>query len=372
MNGTHRTYPIVFAANERFSIPLLLAVESLLKVAAPTSRYEVHVMDDGISDMTKDYLVSLENRFNYSVTFHDVSEIACNLPTTYYFPKVTYARFMLPSIFAGTPHRRIFYSDADVFFTRDIAPVYDTDMKGCVVAGVQELNCLPPVIHIPDTGAHISYVERWSQRFGVDTTSTDGLYINAGTILLDITEFENKGFARRCLDECEQITLEKAPLLDQDVLNYVCWGHTAPLPVSYGAIPLYGKFYSGEEYYPSTCKYTKEELALALTSPAIIHFAGQKPRVLEGARYPLEQQFIDFWKQSAWRGYMPYSPRIGSLSPSRFIQPNTPIKQYIGELRKQLIKYTVASYLFTGERRKRYAMQRDGLRTVLRNAKACC
>lgn len=362
--------PIVFAANEKFSIPLILAIESLLRVAGPASVYEVHVMDDGVSSLAKDYLISLQDKFDYTITFHDVSQLAVDMPTTYYFPKVTYARFLLPQFFAETSHRRVFYSDADVFFARDIAPVYNMDMQGCPLAGVQELNCLPPVVRREFSSANVNYVEDWAARFGIPVNVRGAFYVNAGTVLMDIKEFEEGGYAQRCLDECSKIDLKKAPLLDQDVLNYVCWGRIALLPPIYGAIPIYGKFYTGQEYYPQTCKYSLPELAEANNNPAIIHFAGQKPRVLEGARYSLEQPFIDFWQKSAWRDYMPYAPRIGSMSPSRFIKQNVPISTQLGVLRKELIKYTVASCLPLPKRRH-YAGQRAGLRRVLQNARPC-
>ena len=121
----------------------------------------------------------------------------------------------------------------------------------------------------------------------------------------------------------------------------------------------------------SQTPYLSETLEEALTQPYIIHFAGQKPRVIEGARYPLEERFIEFWKQSAWRDYMPYAPRIGSMSPSRFIKQNVPVSSQLGVLRKELLKYAVASCLPLPKRRH-YAEQRDGIRKVLHHARERC
>lgn len=367
--------PIAFAADANFSVPLAIAVESLLQNAHAGTRYDIHVLDDGVLDFVKRHLDSLHNCYYFDITYHSVREMVKDMPSTHYFHRSTFARFLIASLLRKHHYSRVFYSDADVLFCGDISDVYETDMQGHALAAIQELGCLQANHSHNMLASDTCYVQAWARNFGISPDEHGGAYFNAGNFLMDCQLFEKRRYGEKSMKLSLGISPAQAPFLDQDIMNAVCWGDIALLPVKYCVIPLNEEYYACKDYdamYRGKCLYRQDELRAVLDSPAIVHFAGQKPRVLEGPRYIHEDKFISFWKQSAWRNYMPYSPRIGSLSPSRFIQPNTPIKQYIGELRKQLIKYTVASYLFTGERRKRYAMQRDGLRTVLRNAKACC
>lgn len=362
---TRAPLPIVFAADGNFSIPLAIAVESLLRNAHPNTLYDIHILDDGVLLFAKQHIDSLRVQYNFHITYHPVAALLEGLPTTHYFPRVSFARFLIPDLLPETCGSRIFYSDADVLIQDDLSPLFEMDMAGFPLAAIQEMAVLA------ENGQR--HLKRWAKRFSLPID--EAVYCNSGNLLFDREKWSRMSLGQSILKMAGTEAGSGTQMPDQDIMNAVCQGHIALMPLRYCVIPMYASIYTEQNHsneFSKPCRYGPQEMQQAACHPAIIHFAGQKPRVLDGARYPLEQQFIDFWKQSAWRGYMPYSPRIGSLSPSRFIQPNTPIKQYIGELRKQLIKYTVASYLFTGERRQRYAMQRDGLRTVLRNAKACC
>lgn len=353
--------PIVFAADGNFSVPLAIAVESLLQSAHQGTRYDIHVLDDGVLGFAKRHLEDLHDRYTFSITYHSVAEIVQGVSTTHYFPRVSFARFMIPEILGATCGRRIFYSDADVLVTDDLSNLFNMDMGGKSLAAVQEL------AGMAESGQE--YLHRWSRRYNLDWPG--GMYCNSGNLLFDCEPWLQRGHARRIMHlACEQ-TGSAARFPDQDIMNAVCQGDMALMPPRYCAIPLYGEHYASEDpdlHFQHACRYSREELQQAAVNPALIHFAGRKPRVLEGACYPLEQPFIDFWAKSAWRDYMPYCPRIGSFSPSRFIKQNIPISSQLGVLRRELLKYTALSWLPLPKRRH-YAEQRDGIRVALAMAR---
>lgn len=349
--------PIVFAADGNFSVPLAMAVESLLQSARPETRYDIHVLDDGVLDFAKRHIESLHGVHMFTVTYHPVAEMVQGVATTHYFPRVSFARFMIPEMLAEQCGPRIFYSDADVLFTDDLSDLFRMDMQGKSLAGIQELAVLAE--------GNRKHLQEWASQFGF--SPQEALYCNSGNLLFDCKAWVQRGHARRIMELAHAQAGASARFPDQDIMNAVCQGDMALVLPRYCAIPLYGEHYASEDpdlHFQHACRYSREELQQAAVNPALIHFAGQKPRVLEGARYPLEQRFIDFWAKSAWRDYMPYSPRIGSMSPSRFIKLNVPISSQLGVLRKELLKYTVASCLPLPKRRH-YAGQRDAIRGVL-------
>lgn len=361
--------PIVFAADANFSVPLALAVESLLASAKPGTRYAIHVLDDGVLDFAKQRMELLHKQYSFSISYHPVAELVQGMPETHYFHRVTYARFLIARLLKGYNYARIFYSDADVLFCGDIAEVYDFDMQGHALAGIQALSGLSSKQSPNMLQGDTCYVQAWARNFNINLDTPGGAYFNAGNFLMDCRRYEERQYGEKSIRLIQDIPIGKAPFLDQDIMNAVCWGDIALLPVKYCVIPINEEYYACKDYdamYRGKCLYRQDELRAVLDSPAIVHFAGQKPRVLEGPRYIHEDKFISFWEQSAWRNYMPYAPRIGSMSPSRFIKTNIPISAQAGTLRREFFKYAAAALLYPGSKRRHYARQRDGLRHILK------
>lgn len=358
--GQLSALPIVFAADGNFSVPLAIAVESLLQSAHQGTRYDIHVLDDGVLGFAKRHLEGLHDRYTFSITYHSVAEIVQGVSTTRYFPRVSFARFMIPDLFSHAECNRILYCDADVFVCRDLSELYAIDMGRLPVAAVIEMG-----VKVMGANRHL---EEWSQNFEVRAKLDKTNYCNSGVLIFNCSEWTKGGYTEKIMKLARSEKGLKAKFPDQDILNSVCLDFIYPLPPAYNSVPLYAQCYVKDclEFKETLIQtpYPPAVLSEALMHPYIIHFAGQKPRVLEGARYPLEQRFIDFWAKSAWRDYMPYSPRIGSMSPSRFIKLNVPISSQLGVLRKELLKYTMASCLPLPKRRH-YAGQRDAIRGVL-------
>lgn len=360
-------FPIVFAADANFSVPLAIAVESLLASARPETRYTIHVMDDGVLEFVKRRLKEQCKLFDSEIAFHPVDELVQDMPSTTYFHRVTFARFLIARLLRKYAYARVFYSDADVLFCDDLSDMFDMDMQGHALAGVQALAGLYERFNHGDP-----YLPKWAANFSIDLAERDGAYFNAGNFLLDCNLFEERGYAERAVEMSLRLTKDTAPYLDQDVLNAVCWRDIALLPLKYCVIPINEEYYACRDYdamYRGHCLYSREELRSALSSPAVVHFAGEKPRVLEGPRHVHEDRFIAFWETSAWRDYMPYSPRIGSMSPSRFLKTNIPISAQLGVLLKQIFLYRVGSLVASGSARTRYLEQYRSLRRVLQKAR---
>lgn len=355
--------PIVFAADGNFSVPLAIAVESLLLHARPETRYDIYVLDDGVQDFVKAYLEGLHGRHDFKLTYFPVADMVQQVATTHYFPRVSFARFLMPALLPPEAGPRVFYSDADVLICDDLSDLFRMDMQGRALGAVQELDLLTEPEH--------KHIRGWMELFHLEP-GAGPLYCNSGNLLFDRAAWVQRRYAERIMEFSRSETGAAARYPDQDIMNAVCQEDMVPIPPRYCAIPLYAEHYTCADpgsHFGGACRYSAGELLAARENPALIHFAGQKPRVLEGPRFPMEERFIDFWKQSAWRDYMPFNPYIGSYSPSRFIRQNVPISSQLGALRRELLKYTVASFLPLPKRRH-YAGQRDGIRTVLRNAGA--
>lgn len=355
----------MLAADTTFSIPLAIAVESLLASARPGTVYDIHVLDDAVTPGIKEYLESLHGRYEFAISYHCVSEIVKNVIVTKQFPRVAFARFLFDRFLPEHVLGKIFYTDADILFCDDLTPLFQLDMKGHPVAATQAINLVAR-----DNRVHIG---NWAKVFHIDETAPCFTYFQNGTLLFDRIPWRKSGYGEKIVSKGEEMTVSQVPFPDQDIMNAVCYNDIALLPAKYGVIPLFERRYSRDAYdanFAGRCAYSSGELEQALQSPAVLHFAGVKPQVLEGPHYVGEERFIDFWKQSAWRDFLPYAPQHGTQGTAMFLEPGRKLSEQLGGLRKRALKYSILRYLVWGERRARYKTWATGLAGILKAMKS--
>lgn len=298
-----RGLPIVFSADENFSIPLGLAILSLLESAERETRYDIHVLDDGVHESIKNQIHEMHEKHDFSIQYHDVSNLIENTAETLFYPRVSFARFYIPEILPAEIQGNIFYSDADVLFCSDLTPLYKKDMTGKAVAAIQALN-----LTAVNNRQHLIDLHK---AFGVDFLSKNEVYYQSGNLLFNREEWLKTDLTKKILKMARTKLPDEVTMPDQDIMNLVCREHITPIPPKYCAIPIFSKRYvcDYEQTYKGSCVYSESELSEALNNPAVIHFAGAKPIVYRKAAYKLDFKFIQFWAKSPWKNRIPYYPR---------------------------------------------------------------
>ncbi|MDO5473218.1 MAG: glycosyltransferase [Akkermansia sp.] len=298
-----RQLPIVLAADANFSIPFGLAILSLLETASPNTYYDVYVLDGGITDEVKSEVIKFKERFEFSITYYDVSEAVAGLPATCIFPPITYARFLVADLLPENVGSRIFYIDSDVLFCADLTPLYDMDMKGHPVAATQALNMT--------ASDNRSYLKWLGLEYNIDFFESGNPYFHAGELLFDRKAWVEGGFSRKCVEMAQKKLPNNIKYYDQDFFNIVCRGNIANFPAKYCVIPQFEKRYYGdyEQMYEGLSLYSEAELSSVLEKPAIVHYAGVKPIVFRKPMYNGEASFFELWRRSPWKDRIPYFPR---------------------------------------------------------------
>lgn len=170
----------------------------------------------------------------------------------------TYLRLALPAILSGID--RILYLDADVLVRDSLLPLWETPLDGMVLAAVKG------AVNLADKWEWNSERPYWHL-----LSKMKGGYINAGVTLLNLAEVRKRGLERRW----NELVGQKLYYQDQDILNITCQGAVAYLPPKYNRLA----YLSGDDYgrFVSEGIYTEAECVQAQESPAIIHYAGDKP-----------------------------------------------------------------------------------------------
>lgn len=170
----------------------------------------------------------------------------------------TYLRLALPELLADTD--RILYMDADILVRESLRAVWETPMQKKALAAVKG------AVNLPEKWEWNSKRDYWHLLEG-----QRGNYINAGVTLLNLEEIRRRNLKKTW----DELARQKLYYQDQDILNITCKGAVQYLPLKYNRLA----YMPEKEYHrfveEGLC--TQEEYRQAMESPAIVHYAGDKP-----------------------------------------------------------------------------------------------
>lgn len=290
---------VAFSADAHFSVPLGIAVLSLLESAHPDTIYDVYILDGGVTDRVRRGIEDLKQRFEFRVTWLDVRRELLDLPAGGRFTAATYYRFLLPDLLPNEV-KRVLYLDADVLVCDDLTELFAMDLEGCPLAA--------PVWQL--VGRYRDTFEPLMQSFHERLeVPRDGLPYHFAQMLMDLDAMRREGWHRKLVD-CAR-TADPAVLAwaDQDVMNKVLRGRMKVMSYRYVAIPLFAEdAEQGEAACVPPFVYSAEELREAYRNPAIVHYAATKPNILKGSLDRYDEMFFAAWRRSPWAGCVPYVP----------------------------------------------------------------
>lgn len=253
-------FRIVFCFDENLVSQVQAAAASLLDSRGAGDHFEIHCVctkEAGIAEPLLEQIIKkrdpasalvmhcMENPYENAYQVRDISA-------------GTYLRLALPGLL--TEIDKILYMDADVLVRESLARIWETPMEGMTLAAVKG------AVNLSDKWEWNSERPYWHLLSGAK-----GGYINAGVTLLNLAEVRRRGLAARW----HALTGERFYYQDQDILNITCKGTITYLPPKYNRLAYLEESDFGQ--FVAEGIYTREEQREALQSPAIIHYAGDKP-----------------------------------------------------------------------------------------------
>lgn len=223
------TVSIVFAANDHYAPYLSTLFASIIDHSDEKRTYELIVLSEDLNDQHLGQLREQVTRENVSLRRLDVAEAMRpyegKLRTWAHFKRETYFRLLLPQILPD--HHKVLYLDADMICLHDVAPLYDTDVEGYLVAACKDpdttgiYNGIEIDVGQPNKRDYMDNVLKIKQPYD---------YFQAGTIVFNLDEW------RASLDVDEVFRFAQSgewQLLDQDILNYFCQGRVRFLDMAW-------------------------------------------------------------------------------------------------------------------------------------------
>ncbi len=268
---------VVFASDENFLKYTATTLVSVLKNMKTDRDVSVFIMTDapisreGSEKISK--LLSVRP-FKFSNLIVDASQFA-KIKTTPGISLATYYRLVMHDLLPQDVNR-VLYLDSDIIVRKCISQMYDTNLNGCLFAGVQD-----------------SISKRYNDKFGAPI---DAPHINAGVTLINIDAVRSIDFAgriNRYLDSHRYLIT----LGDQQIINGAFQNEIRYLPVTWN---VHGSMFDRQwrsKNVGINNTFTTAEMAEAVENPAVIHYTFKRKPWMS-SEHPWTKEWFTYAQQT--------------------------------------------------------------------------
>lgn len=195
---------VFYACDEEFVNYAIVSIKSLIMNRSTNRRYEIHLLNTGISYKSQEDLKSLVED-GVDIEIVDVNLLANKLgdklPIRDYYSKSTYYRLFIATLYPNL--NKALYVDSDTVILGDVSQLYDTNLDNYYIGACHEEVML-------QTDVYGNYVEK---ALGIDRNN----YFNAGVILINCKAFRDNKILEKFYDLSKQFAFVITQ--DQDYLN---------------------------------------------------------------------------------------------------------------------------------------------------------
>ena len=352
------TIPVILSSDDIYAPYLGVTVKSVIENAAPDNKYEIFILDGGISVLNQKQIQSLSEpnvqiRFIRPETYMQGIDLSVFYVRSH-FSLPTYYRLFIPEIFRK--YDRVLYLDCDMIVLDDVAKLFGLDMQGKMLAAVKDVGIQKKLLFNDKNFIH--YLK------DVLKLRTPSDYLQAGVIVFDIKRLRQFDFMNKCLETLKEI---KTPLyVDQDIINSVSEGNVHFIGQEWNfQRQAVTDVFNEKEISQSLPPDIFEEFTEALAHPKIIHYAGEE----KPWKYPRHPLFEQWWHYARMTPF--YEGIIYDNTMKNFVAAEK--LREIFNYKKLSLKYLYFNFLgfFTfGKKRKKYKQKRKELKAHLKQVRA--
>lgn len=272
----NRNIYILSVCDENFVQHLGVTMASLLENSEKPSEIIYSVIDVGISDSSKDKIISLFKNYNSTVRFITADKsLFDNFPTTESFPVAIYYRLLMP-LLLGDSINKVIYLDSDIIVKDDIYNLWEIDIGDYPLAAVSD---------------NLGY-----QRFSELNIPESSSYFNSGVLLVNLEAWRTQNLSRRVI---EYIDSNKSKLLwpDQDALNAILYNEWFKLH------PKWNVQRNLFQIHPKDQVFELTDIQYALENPSIIHFTTNSKPWHYSDQHPFKREYYHYLSYTDWRNF---------------------------------------------------------------------
>ena len=284
---------IVFSTDDNYIKYLAIAIYSLETHITSANKYNIYILNYGISEQNRNKIKFLITKNNINIEFIDISKYLANIEnkilyTRLHFTPAIYYRFFISNIFAI--YKKVIYCDCDIVFKNDIAKLWQIDLKNNYIAAVKDISVRK---------------ESFSNKTKIKNYYTEILklknprnYFNSGILIFNIEQLKSVNFSELCISVLQQLKTPRYP--DQDVLNILCEDKVLFLDYKWNV--LNHILVEHPDIIKYLCNNEKENFVNAYNSPSILHFSSpikpwQNPCICNAEHFWFYAQKTTFYEE---------------------------------------------------------------------------
>jgi len=277
---------VVYVSNEKYAPHLGVSLYSLYDRNTEEDNLNVTVFSTGLSSSSVENLEQIAEEFGRQISISDLTDLRDRLSfdaDTGRFDISTLGRFFIGDLLPVTT-QRVIYLDCDTVILHPLTKMWNTDLKGKLLAAVQE-----PTIY-PEVRSYLGMKK-------------DEAYFNAGVFLADLTRWRAEKIRRKLILYYRSI--EKESLFhDQDAINGLLKGEIRNLSPAWNFFTNYRYFHYRDLTGMSSSYRVIPEDAFekAKKHPAVVHFAGDERPWKAGSLNYYGQAYRMYLELTPWRG----------------------------------------------------------------------
>ncbi|MEC4985056.1 MAG: glycosyltransferase family 8 protein [Oscillatoria sp. PMC 1068.18] len=287
---------IVCAADDRYAMPLTVAVRSVLANLKSYPQVKLFLIDGGISPENKEkFLQSLNPE---QIELHwlqpDQSKLT-KMKVKGHVSLASYYRLLIPELLPGSL-QKVIYLDSDLVVNADIGKLWNIDVGDYYLLAVQDLG-------VPYVGCPVGLLNY--QELGYPA---DYKYFNAGVLVINLQKWREENIGKKVINYIQE-NLEFVRWWDQDGLNAVLAGKWGELDYKWNQQPpIYG--YGEPSWKPSPLKkeLSEEVCQDIIDNPYIVHYVTSRKPWRYDSLHPRRDLFFHYLDMTAWAGWRPEKP----------------------------------------------------------------
>lgn len=282
---------VLFSSDNHYAQHLGAAMQSLLENNQDFTVIRIYVIDNEISDLSKEKLCRIATKFSnvslFWIPFEKwKSQLQLNM--TWSISISAYARLFVAEMIPAEIDR-ILYLDCDMIVCDSLQNLWDTDLRGCVLGAVQD--------SISDS-----------------TKNAVGLlpeepYCNSGMLLIDLAKWRELDIGTKCV----HFIAEKNGSVvhhDQGVLNGVLKNQWFRLPLCNNLMTIHFIFNRRRiiDYFGEHADfYSENDIVNAKEHPLIMHYTPSftsRPWCKD-CKHPRKMLYWENLAKTPWKGAKP-------------------------------------------------------------------
>ncbi len=270
--------PVVLTFDKRIILASSIAIKSLIDSADSNTSYDIHILHSDIELKYQKELTNLLKDTNHTISFHYID---CNIfknlkKSKGSWSEIVYYRLIIPEILKN--YDKAIYSDVDVFFKKDLAEIYNTNIENNLLGAVKaEKNHKNAIGH--------KYFEENKNEF----------IFWSGFLLMNLKKLRDENYFEKFMKIASDFK-DRLKYFDLDTINIVC-DSFIELPLNYCVLETiynYKDLNKAAEYEFLKLIYSNDEFLDAKNNPAIIHYAGKLGKPWRRKKPPkYYQEYID-------------------------------------------------------------------------------